>query len=415
MNRATAHGPGPQAGFSLVELLVALVFTLVLMLGMAQVFQSSFSSAVRSSDRFANSRRSSMSLDMLYDDLNSTGMFLTDLTLYPDDPGLTLAAPGFYVTPNVSYAQAGLDPQGSLPASWAYPAATADQLYLYLDAPLPTDGILQTFIPGLIRMESAGTTVPDAQSYDLLFPDPRSASAVKQGMTVLFRDHWDTKLVSDVPVVNGNTVTVTTRGTLSLGGYDNAAGGPTGRTPAKAPDHLAGRSVVVLSAAQQVRYSISCRALDPSDPTRLIPCLVREQGPFGGAFDPSLTTIVTENVIGFKVFLSANQGASWAGLGYAALTATGGDVGPWNDTSPAGPFRGALNAVLATTGRTGHQDTLDPYWFREIPVIVRIDLLTRTMQKRGEYGNPGAAVPTADYGTRVQTLMLVPRHFGLPF
>ena len=79
------------------------------------------------------------------------------------------------------------------------------------------------------------------------------------------------------------------------------------------------------------------------------------------------------------------------------------------------PFRGAENAVVGTTGRTGHQDTLDPYWFREIPVIVRIDLLTRTMQKRGEYGNPGAAVPTADYGTRVQTLMLVPRHFGLPF
>ena len=75
---------------------------------------------------------------------------------------------------------------------------------------------------------------------------------------------------------------------------------PPGATPLSNKSHSKDKSLVVLGQAQQIRYSIQTRALDPSNAANLTPCLIREQGPFASPFvpDATQTTIIAENVIG---------------------------------------------------------------------------------------------------------------------
>lgn len=68
--------PSRNAGFSLVELLVAMVFTALLMAGMAKVFQASLGTFYTAGEKMSSARRNRLSLDILYDDLNTAGMFL---------------------------------------------------------------------------------------------------------------------------------------------------------------------------------------------------------------------------------------------------------------------------------------------------------------------------------------------------
>ena len=75
--------PPRVIGFSLVELLVALVFTMVLMAGMANVYKASLSAFYTSGESISSSRRNRMSVDLLVEDLNRAGMFLTDLSVPP--------------------------------------------------------------------------------------------------------------------------------------------------------------------------------------------------------------------------------------------------------------------------------------------------------------------------------------------
>ena len=402
-----------SAGFSLVELLTALVFTMILKAGMAGVFKSSLSTAIKANEQLSNLRRNRMSLDMIYDDLNNMGMYLLSLTKYPN--ALTSSSPGFFVTPNVSYAATGLDVQGVFPSNWIYPASTGDELNLYFDEPLPYDAILRTTLTGLSSQVDSGAAISDSSTFDVEFKDGNQAAEVKTGMYVIFQDAWDVKQVTNVPppsTTPSATIQITASGATGSGGYDDASGAPTGATPLNKAAHISGKNVLIVDPGRKVRYSIRTRKLDPESPSKPIPCLIREEGAHGGSFDSTKTNIIAENVIGFKVFISADRGTTWAGSGFTT-TSTSGAVGPWNDLATSGKFRKILDSSLSG-GRPGWTDTSNPNWFREIPVIVRIDLLTRTMQKRTEYGNQSATSPTADYGTRFQSLILVPRHTGLP-
>jgi len=114
---------------------------------------------------------------------------------------------------------------------------------------------------------------------------------------------------------------------------------------------------------------------------------------------PRVTAL--KNVSGFRVMLSGNGGNTWAG-GDPAFT-------KWSDLT------GVLNSAahLGTYGRPGANSTaMDAFWFREIPVLVRVDLKTRTVRQRTEYSSSPTA---AAYAEQTQSLVLIPRHFGLPF
>ncbi len=156
-----------------------------------------------------------------------------------------------------------------------------------------------------------------------------------------------------------------------------------------------------------VKYSIQMRNLDPGAAgANTVPCLIRQQADYDPAGFPAAgatADIIAENVPGFKVYLSANSGQGWAGYGqsYAGL-ALGWTAG----------IQAELNTQLGTAGRADFTTTANNLnWFRSIPTLVRLDITTRSAMKRAEYSTD-IAKPT-DYKQLTQSLVLVPRHFGL--
>jgi hypothetical protein len=368
--------PSRSRGFSLVELLVAVLFTGLLMAGMATVFKASLGTFATSSEMLSSSRRNRMSLDMLYDDLNQAGALPTSLMLYPTvDPTI----PPFIIRPNQAYT--GTDVTNPL----------TDELCFYYDEILPFAGTLNKDVDST----AMGTMATGAE---VNFRDDQ-ASQVQAGMVMISRANADFKRV--IAGVSGSSTLqltfagaseeVATPGAFSMGGNVRL---------------LSGTEVLVVRPKRYARYTIQARNLDPENPGVGIPCLVREEVEYGRPFDaaePSYSTaLITENVTKFKVYLSADGGRTWAGTG---------DPGPasWDEIAAG------LNAQLAAVGRPGYTNVSSgSFWFREIPVVVRVDVTTRTVRQRTEYSaNPAAGTPA--YKEQTQSLVLVPRHFGLPY
>ncbi|WP_306589859.1 type II secretion system protein [Geothrix sp. 21YS21S-4] len=400
-------------GFSLVELLIALVFIGLLMAGMAKVYQSSLNTFYVSSETISSGRRNRVALDMVYDDLNATGQYLINLTVYPTiiDNNTN---PAFYIIPNRPYT--GTD----VPTA----KALGDELYLYLDDALPFEGTLTAPSAGASfagssnaeRVANKTNLATLDRSFTVTFADASYASMVKDGQYAIFKDQWSPVRIQG-STVNGKTVRFTT-----VDEPDNEQGLPTGVNAMSKTRHFAGTGtftnptitnpstggapVVFVRGGQMVRYSIRPKFLDPSTPTVALPCLIREQGVYNRAgfiADDSLQTIVAENATTFKVYLSGDGGRTWAGVG---LTANDFASGWTNGILPQ------VNTQLAAVGLPSANNTNDANWFRETPVMVRVDLTTRSAVKRTENA---AVANTAEYRERVQSLYLVPRHFGLSF
>ena len=384
-----------NAGFSLVELLVAVMFIGILMAGMANVFKSSVSTMATSSDGIASARRNRMSMDLLYDDLNTAALYITDLS---SPPLLNSNNPAFYVLPNMPVAGAAADdPQ------------TADQLFFYLDQPLPFEGTLvgtgggsgtnTARSAGQLVMAGTAPVVADS-TFTIDCQNASYAAMVKSGYFVVIKDSWEELAIQGVPTIAGTTVTFT------LGSNPTAA--MTGVGPSGAPpktQHILNSAVLFFQPAQMVRYSVQMKLYDPQKATG-VPCLVREQGTYNAAGfvpNPALETLVTENIAGFKVYLSANSGQSWAGLNATYSGFTSG----WLNGIQAD-----LNTQLATAGRPDFTTTAgNPSWFRDVPTLVRLDITTRTATKRSEYSaTPLTATAYKDF---TQSLVIVPRHSGL--
>ena len=376
-----------RAGFSLVELLVALLFTGILMAGMANVFKASVTTLATSTERISSARSSRMSIDLLRDDLNHAGLFLSDLV---SPPQLAGSNPSFYILPNVPIDDPGSDDPQS-----------ADQLFFYLDQPLPFEGSLtssgarsaaELVLVGEAQTVSDGTFIIDCK-------EASYASMVQPGCFVVFKDSFEAFSIATV-TLSGKNVTITT-GVASNSAVTGI--GPTG-TPSKAK-HIVLTDVMFYLPAQVVRYSVKMKKFDPQKDTG-IPCLMRDQGTYSSTgFTPvaSQETIVAENVSGFKAYLSANSGQSWAGYG---KTYTGFTAG-WT----AG-IRTEIDTQLASAGRSEYNATQgDENWIRNTPTLVRLDITTRSATKRTEYS--ATPLATTAYKDFTQSLVIVPRHFGL--
>lgn len=389
----------PRAnGFSLVEMLVALVFTLVLMGGMASVFKASLSSFYTSGEAVSNARRNRMSIDLLGDDLNNACMYLVDLSAAPP---VAATNPPFYILPNMPITGAVAQPGEP---------TIADELYFYLDQPLPFEGILTAVGPqrtaAELVMAGAAPTVDD-HTFTIDCTNVSYASQIKKGQVFVFKDSWESAYVSADPDASTSVIKIVagTDPTAAITGLGSAG------LPSKAK-HLPTSRIVFIQPAQMVRYRVQVLQLDPSNANGM-PCLVRDQGAYSGAAfvpDPNQPQqIISENVQGFKVYLSGNSGQAWAGLAADPLTFPPGWDG-W--TNPATGIRGLLDAQLATAGRPGQTTTRgNEQWFRSIPTLVRVDLTTRTATKRTEYAT---TVGTSAYRLLTQNMVYMPRHSGLP-
>lgn len=383
--------PG-EGGFSLVELLVALVFTMVLMAGMANVYKASLSAFYTSGESISSSRRNRMAVDLLVEDLNQAGMFLTDLSV---PPAVSEAMPTFLILPNMPVT-GGED--------------KADELYFYLDQPLPFEGILssastQRSAAELVALNDLATAAAPTEAdntYTIDCGNSSYASQVAVGQVLVFKDVWEAASILSFSQ-SGASVTVVT-GPVADAGITGS--GPA--APAARVRHLEQARVVLIQPAQMVRYRIQMLSLDPGSATG-IPCLVRDQGNYNlldfAASQPQ--QIIAENVAGFAVYLSTNGGTSWAGLDASGAKAIYSDFAAGWDAG----IRTELDAQLAVGGRPGVTSTrIGPSWFRNIPLLVRVDITTRTATRRSEYAaNPSAAA----YRLQTQSLVLVPRHSGL--
>jgi hypothetical protein len=371
------------------------MFIGILMAGMANVFKMSVSTLTTSSEGLSSARRNRMSMDLLYDDLNSAGMYLSNLSAPPVlDPG----NPAFYIIPNVAITgAAGDDPNSS------------DQVFFYLDDPLPFEGTLDSTGAGGTAARSAGTLVlegsaaaPSDTTFTIDCGSASYANQLKAGYAIIFKDAWETYLIPANPTISGQ------KATIQLGASPNAAvtGAGSAGTAPKA-QHILNSRVMFYKPAQMIRYSIQMELYDPQKTTG-IPCLVRDQGTYTiGTFtpDPAQRSIVAENVSGFKAYLSANSGQSWAG--YDLPSTTTGFADGWTNG-----IISELNTQLATAGRQDYTTTAnDPNWIRDIPVLVRLDVKTRTAMKRSEYS--ATPLATTAYKEFTQSLVIVPRHFGL--
>jgi len=405
-------------GFSLVELLVALLLTLFLMAGLSTVFKSSVSSFAATGESVSSVRRNRLSIELLGEDINMAGMYLTDMAMPPFTQS---RRPPFCVIPNADIENPGQD--GSDPKK-------TDELYFYLDEPMPFEGTLKSspahgtaadaVLSGSIIGPSAGAYTVDCQSSDYAKQLEDYANQTTNGQTnrlvAIFKDFWEAIYV-DALSANGRYVTfsVGTSPTAGITGM-GSQGLPSRVNHRDESGGTPGAGVMFVKPAQVVAYLIEMvPLLDPAKPDEGIPCLVRRQGGYSYSGDTYVASsigprqIITENVTGFKVYISANGGREWAGYG---SDASGFDKG-WDWGSG---MRGQIDKQLSVVGRPGQTSTRgSEHWFRSIPILVRVDVTTRTATKRSEYSaNYAAAEPKAAYKTLTQTLIFVPRHFGLP-
>ena len=397
-------------GFSMVEMLVALLFTMVLMAGMASVFKASLSNFYTSGETLASVRRNRMSIDELGTDLNSACMYLVDPN---DDPSsISATNPTFYILPNM--------PITNVPASATI--TSADQLLFYMDQPFPFQGTVKS-VPAatanaLVLSGASTTTANNTYSIDCA-SNASYANQVLNAYTYaaahslpapwfIFKDAFEADYISATPTVSGSVITVVAGASPSAAITGIGSSGlVTNKT------HLDGAGVLFVQPAQMVRYSVQYLQLDPTRSTG-IPCLVRDQGNYSssGFVADQTQQIVAENVQNFKVYLSVNAGQSWAGLNLSA--ATSGFSAGWTSgilaqltaqmTSEVATGWTTPSGVVATN-LGGNTD-----WFRYIPTLVRVDITTRTATQRTEYSS---TANTAAYKTLTQSLVFVPRHSGL--
>ena len=392
-------GAGGAGGFSLVELLVALVFTMVLMAGMANVYKASLSAFYTSGESISSTRRNRMSLDLLADDLNQACMYLADLAV---PPTTSATMQPFFILPNMAM---------SLPTGTAANAddpTTSDELYFYVDQPLPFEGILLTGTTQKSTAElvlSGAAPVAADNTFTVECGNASYANLVKSGHLLLFKDAWEAAVITSAPEATGSQLKVIV-GTGALANTAITGSGASGVALGK--KHRVGSSVLFAQAAQMVRYRIEFLKVDPGSANG-VPCLVRDQGNYlDTTFTPTQAQqIIAEDVAGFGVFLSANGGDSWAGLTTSGTKAsyTGASEG-WDLG-----LRTELDTQLAAAGRADVLSTrATASWFRATPILVRLDVTTRTAVKRSEYSPTGKALA---YRTFTQSLVFVPRHSGL--
>jgi len=408
-------------GFSLVELMVALVFTLVLMAGLATVFKHSLGVFVTSGERVSSSRRNRTASDMIYDDLNAAGMLLASLAEYgkitqEESRTLNSTTPAFQIIPNVAYTGADV----------TSPNNVADQLFLYYDDPFPFEGIQKVGGAGTSELVAGGASgegaaLPTALAFTFSFGDAQQASAVEteqaiSPLVIISRTSAASPMKVKTLARSGSQISLTVDSSRAFGSSTDT-------------------TALFVKPGRYVRYSIQPKSLDPSNAAATIPCLVRDEQVYSnvaGSANPFAATvassIVTDNVVGFQVMVSVDGGVSWANDPNDIAQRSGGAITAANPGishtkwATWANISALLNANTALTGRPGPNNKVDDskFWFKDIPVLVRVDITTRAALSRGEYlkNAPYTIMLGADgvpYKIQTQSVVIVPRHFGLSY
>lgn len=393
MSRPSDHASSPRhLGFSLVEMLVALVFMSVLMAGLMRIYASSLQGFTNARESIAAQRANRWALATLEDDLQSAGFYFP---LRPV-PGFISVASGqqnpMLVLPNQKLKFDTRKPDGTLVEE----NLVFDEIQVLTDIPLPISAQLSDppVDNSTVSIVVTGGSLSDVQAGDFM---------------VIMDSNYETALIKSV---TGTTVTLNMDASVT---QDQETGSPTGVSPGlKSLDHRKNAEVMFIRPNQVVRYSIQAESLDPAEPKALVPSVIREQVayPTNGvlidwkalAAAPPATyqrQRISENVDGMRMDLSANGGQNWV---RSAVGATQSGTSGWD------AMVAAINTQVASnpTPYNSINNSANPLWYRGIPVVFRIDMETRSPNLRAESSTTGT---TLAFRKRTQTLFVTPRNF----
>jgi prepilin-type N-terminal cleavage/methylation domain-containing protein len=346
----------PRRGFSLVELLVALVLSGILMAGMAKIFASSISSFYTTGELVGAQRRNRWILNELGDDLRMAGH--TDGFDTAKVPQ-TLPESPFVITP------------GTVAGS------NRDQVDLFMNEPvqeLTVNAAAAQAATGLSLVAVGGGSL-NIHKGDFLI--------IKDGIQAEYA-------IANADVSSGSVALMDETSQQmdpAIAGYMKYGSVALQRA------HAFGGQVTVLRPCQLIHYGVEDRLVDPSDSSNKIPCLIRKQAPFGSGAQADWSKIagevVAENVSALRLDLSVDGGVSWErGNTWAATVALA---------------NGRLNAA--------NQITSNSFWFKRVPALIRVEIRSRTPLARTEYASTAG---TAAFRERTQVLVIAPRNFASP-
>ena len=354
------------SGFSLLELMVAVLLMGLLLAGMLQVYLASLDSWTRVNEGLALRRTLRLALDRIAEDLRMVGHLVPPAAMR----ALELAP--------------GDDPQAQ-GGFMLVPGETADELSFVLDVPVPVPAELGSAIPEPAPEGAPGPAAPctlqlradramGLESGDLLLvAGDRCECARVEGPAELSPGR-----AGSVPVVRADR-----------------AGGPVFRHP-----HGAGAPVLAVRPLRLVRYAVVRMDLGPGRRRRGRdagePCLVR----FETAYPPDRAAprwerllaaahgreggheVVAEHVAGFRVDYAPD--GRFPGIRGSSRADTAGN----------------LEARLQALHGRAEAATRDPLWFHAAGGLVSVRL---ELRGPGSRRCPGAG----------ETQVVAPRNFGL--
>lgn len=372
-----------QHGFSLIEMLVAVMFIGILTAGMLRIYSANLAGFQRVNDTISSQRRGRWALASLQDDVASIGYFAYvgfnnpaggNFSVAPgtQEPFMILPSPQAVTVTGPNPA----NPGGALVTGPLTP--NPDELQYISDLSLPIQA-------NLVSIDAAGLTLNRLSG---------NLSDLKAGDIVAILDgNFEQFIIASAP---DPTVVADLNATILA---QNMGGVYSVTTPGT-KTHLPGVPLAFYRPSVVTRYSVQARSWDPSNPAITIPCLVRQQAPYpvGGsavAWAGVPIEVIAENIEGFRVDLSFDGGKTWQRDGAV----------DWN------AIVGKITTALAPLGAAGTpaRDLNNPLWFRTYPFLIRMDVVSRSATLRSESSN---VVGQAAYVRRTQTLMVTPRNFG---
>ena len=395
----------PTRGFSLVEMLVAVVFISILMAGMLRIYGSAMNAFATTTDAMAANRTKRWAIVSMEDDFQSAGYFYyAPFRTLPGYVSVDVVSGqnALMILPNQSATYGTLDAAANTSLS---EKVWFDEVQFLQDQPLQ------------VRAQLSGTTT--ASNVLPLTVTSGSLSDVQVGDYVFVLD--ELYELCRVSSVGTSTVTLDTSATAMQDPIDGSGTGATAGL--KALTHYAGANVVFVRPLQVIRYAVLPLAMDPANAFSMVPCLVRDQTTYPGTGTritwPAANataigftrTIIAENVCGspvtgtaptqpnqygFRVDISLDNGTTWHRSGAANWAAVAANLTTWLATNGTPPY-------------TSVTDPANPIWFRNVPALFRLDVTTRTAFKRVDPNAPTSRV----YTYRSQTLLCQPRNFSL--
>ncbi|WP_243324554.1 hypothetical protein [Geothrix sp. SG200] len=406
-----------QSGFSLVELLVALVFTAILTTGMLRIFASSVSGFYTQQESLGLQRASRFALNLVEEEIIQAGYLFPPRNLSGE---LSVGSPT--VQPPVLVQQTDYQPVWSDPNGTTVILDKVDELQFVQDLNLEVEGTL------------TADAAPGASQATVAIPSGRSTlDKYLTGSS----DHPLVMVMLDSQINQVDMVRVKSIDSKGVADFDPNSSGLDAFGNERGGGffsgifnnlHKSGAPCTFIAPLQVVRYAVVPRALDPADPKHLIPCLVRQTAPLvkasifaplkdqtAPAQDATWTEqILAEGVSGLKVDISLDGGKTF--LRYNADGTLKAGMDTWAnvytglDTAIKAALPGA--SVLASHTSKGLSDPLDPMWTNYLPVTFRLDVETRTRLARAEYA-ANQATPTPAFRTRTVTMMISPKNYAL--